>query len=195
MSETPAGPFNTVGNHLPWAAMTLDYTEQLAEAIPADLLDWSPGGGFFTPAEALMHIIDSRRLFARQLSGDTRTNDYYSAEYAHPDSLSGDWGFRGYGTMADLLSALEDSRAELDAWLDQPAAILDQATPGTVSDFPRKLRYYQNSGLDPAGLEFRGPDTVTRVIMAVTVHEAAHRGNLQAVLRLRGVTIGPVPSP
>src|SRR3954464_13294483 len=63
----------SIGQHLPWVNMTLDYTETLVAKIPDELLDFRPvdpnGHFFFSLAELAMHCADTRRMFANTLAG------------------------------------------------------------------------------------------------------------------------------
>jgi hypothetical protein len=59
----------TIGQHLPWVNMTLDYTESLLEKTPDELLDFRPvdpnGHFMFSIAELAMHCADTRRSVSR----------------------------------------------------------------------------------------------------------------------------------
>ncbi|MDQ3024086.1 MAG: DinB family protein, partial [bacterium] len=77
-----ATPAVSIGQHLPWVNMTLDYTEQLVEKMPEELLDFRPvdpnGHYMFSLGEIAMHLADTRRMFARTLAGSESTEGYWT---------------------------------------------------------------------------------------------------------------------
>jgi hypothetical protein len=180
----------SVGDSLPWALMTLDYTEKLAAAIPDELLDTrpvDPSGHFcFTPAEIVMHCADARRMFAGQLSGETNEAGYWSGG----PQADGVWQFKPHGGKAELLQSLRDTRALFAPFLELPGSELLAETAGTRASYQRNIEHLRELGRDTAPLEQAGPPNIMRVLFALTAHEAGHRGALQTLLRLHGVNLG-----
>jgi hypothetical protein len=59
--------------------------------------------------------------------------------------------------------------------------------------FRQNLEQMKEAGHPAGEWERRGPANVNRVLMALAVHEAGHRGTLQALLRLKGINVsGPL---
>jgi uncharacterized damage-inducible protein DinB len=169
--------------------MTLDYTDQVCAHIPDDMLDWRPehpaGNFMFSLAEIAMHCADARLMFARQLSGDNNTSDYWSAG---PDE-AGKWLFRPYGTKQAIIDSLAAARGELEPFTSRPAEELTATTPGTESAYSKTLSWMKEQGQETAEAEARGPATIMRVLMALTTHESGHRGSLMTLLHMQGVKL------
>jgi uncharacterized damage-inducible protein DinB len=183
----------SIGQHLPWVNMTLDYTEQLVEKIPDELLDFRPvdpnGHYMFSLAEIAMHLADTRRMFAHTLSGDASEEGFWT-EWDENDSgneMAMQWKFKPRGTKQEILDSLRSGREELNAWLSLPVSSLNESTDGTRESFNKNLEKMREKGADTSEVELRGPSTVNRVLFAVTAHESGHRGSLQTLLRLQGV--------
>ena len=177
----------TIGDVLPWATMTLDYTEQIAELIPDELLDQrptDPSGKFcFSPAELVMHCADARRMFAGQLIGEAQEDAYWSGG---PDD-EGVWEFKPYEGKDALLKSLRDTRALLTPYLERPANDLLAETEGTRASFDKNLEYMREHNHDTTRMERAGAPNIMRVLFAIAVHEAGHRGALQTLLRQHGI--------
>jgi len=186
-----AAPAVTIGQHLPWVNMTLDYTEQLVEKIPEDMLDFRPadpnGHYFFSLAELAMHCADSRRMFARTLAGSESQDGYWTEWDENDNSEDMTWKFKPRGSKQEILDSLREAREELSPWLSLPLSSLNEATDGTRASYEKNLGKMREKGADTADVELRGPSTVNRVLFAVTAHESGHRGTLQTLLRLQGV--------
>lgn len=183
----------TIGQHLPWVNMTLDYTEHLVEKIPDELLDFRPvdpnGHFMFSLAEIAMHCADSRRMFANTLAGIESEEGFWT-EWDEADAgneLAMAWKFKPRGTKQEILESLRSAREQLAPWLSLPLSSLNEATDGTRESFEKNLAKMREKGVDTAEVELRGPSTVNRVLFAVTAHESGHRGSLQTLLRLQGV--------
>jgi uncharacterized damage-inducible protein DinB len=180
----------TISDCLPWVALTLDYTEQVAAAIPAKLLDWrplDPSGRFcFSLAQIAMHIADARRMFAGQLAGATDEAEYWSSG---PQD-DGSWPFKPHGGLEPILVSLRGTRALLAPYLELPAEDILAETEGTRTSYARNLDYMRENGHDASRLERAGAPNIVRVLFALTVHEAGHRGALQTLLRQHGVNPG-----
>lgn len=180
----------TIGLALPWTSMTFDYTERIAATLTDELRDWrpnDPSGKFsFSLGEIVAHCADSRRMFARQLSGDDSTEGYWSEG---PDE-SGVWKFKELPSASELLDSLKSARAELQTWLDKPASEQWQATAGTRAVFERHLQQLRENAKDTTEAERRGPANINRVLFAAACHESGHRGSLQTLLRMQGVAAG-----
>lgn len=190
--DTSMQPVLCIGDALPWARMTLDYTDQLAALIPDELLGWrspDPSGAFsFSLGEIAAHISDARSMFIRQLSGAPEDDNYFSEGPKAPDYKH--WEFRPF-TKAELLASLAASRALAEEWLSRPADGIYAPTPGTTEAWEKmkaKLAEDGNSE-ELAKAELRGPASVVRVLMALCVHEAGHRGSLGTLLRQQGIAL------
>jgi len=186
-------PAITIGQHLPWVNMTLDYTEQIVSKIPEDLLDFRPvdpnGHFMFSLAELAMHCADTRRMFARQLAG-TESEEGMWTEWDENDAgseMAMTWRFKPRGTKQEILDSLRTAREELQPWFELPLSSLMEATDGTRALFDQNLTKLRAKGVDVAEMELRGPSTINRVLFALTAHEAGHRGTLQTLARLQGV--------
>jgi uncharacterized damage-inducible protein DinB len=186
MSAT-ARPQTNVGMALPWVNMMFDYTDKIAAAIPDELLDWRPtdpsGKWCFSLGEIAMHCADARRMFARQLSGDAREDDYWS----EGPGEDGVWPFKPHGSKQAILDSLKSSRSELQPFLERPASSITEITEGTHKAYEQWLKQMREKNKDTSELEARGPANVVRVLMAATVHESGHRGALQTLLRQHGI--------
>ena len=130
-----------------------------------------------------MHCADGRRMFARQLSGDAREDDYWSEGPAE----EGVWQFKPYGSKQAILDSLKASRSELQPFLERPASSITEITEGTHKAYEQWLKQMREQGKDTTELESRGPANVVRVLMAATAHESGHRGALQTLLRQHGI--------
>ena len=183
-------PARTVEDVLPWAKTTLDYTDQLAAIIPDELLNWRPedptGRFCFSLSEIVMHIADARRMFAGQLSGATDEDAYWSPGPGE----DGVWPFKELPDKAALLGSLGAARALITPWMERPADDLLAETKGTRAAFEKNLEYMREHGHDTAKLERAGVPGIMRVLFAIAVHEAGHRGSLQTLLRQHGVNLG-----
>lgn len=190
MDATPE-PRRTVGDQLPWTGMMLDYTEKLAEIVPAELLGWrpeDPSGAFcFSLAEILMHCADARLMFVRQLTGEDTTDGYWTTGEGPGDD--GVWSFREHDGKAAIIASLRAARALINEWLAAPESDLLDTTAGTRRVYEQQLEYLRSKELDTAALEQRGPANIMRVLMALTVHETGHRGALQTLLRQKGINL------
>ncbi len=188
-SATPV-PARTVGDALPWVRMTLDYTEQLAAAIPEELLDWRPtdptGKFCFSLAEIVMHCADARRMFAGQLSGECHDDEFWSSG----PNAAGAWPFKERPDKAALLDSLSAVRALFKPYLERPAEELTAETAGTRAAYRKNMEALKEGGHDTAMLERAGVPNIVRVLFAVAAHEAGHRGSLQTLLRQHGVNLG-----
>jgi uncharacterized damage-inducible protein DinB len=189
MSANPQSQL-TIGQSLPWVNMMFDYTEKIAAALPENLRDWRPtdpsGKFFFSLGELVAHMADARLMFARQLTGNTSEDGYISSG----PNEEGVWPFGDLGTPQDLVARLKTARAELQPWLDKPAAEQWTATDGTTAVFEKNLAQMKEKGQDTVLMEQRGPANVNRILFAVVAHESGHRGVLQTLLRMNGVELG-----
>jgi hypothetical protein len=184
----------TVGEQLPWVVNTFNYTERVVNTITPDLFDWRPddpsGGFMFSVGELVMHITDSRRDFARQLSGASRDDRYWSPQEFIPED--GVWTFRPRANYDEIYNCLRMARAELDVWLELPADRLLQPTSESRKLFDYAVEKLENEGKKPSpGMVKRGPLNPMRVMTAAAIHEAGHRGTLQTMLRMNGVSFNP----
>lgn len=190
--DTAMQPVLCIGDALPWARMTLDYTDKLAAQIPEKLLDWrspDPSGAFsFSLGEIAAHIADARAMFIRQLSGAPEDDNYFSEGPKEPDYKV--WEFKPF-TRAELLAGLAASRALAEEWLSRPAAGIYEPTPGTLAAWEKmKAKFAEDGKADElAKAELRGPASIVRVLMALCVHEAGHRGSLGTLLRQHGIAL------
>jgi uncharacterized damage-inducible protein DinB len=183
----------TIGQMLPWTSMMLDYTEKVAGALTDELRDWRPadpsGKFFFSLGELVAHCADARRMFARQLAGSTSEDGYWSSGPAEGDP-DGVWQFKPLPSAAELAASLKDARAELQPWLDMPAAEQWTVTDGAKAVFAKNLAAMRDKGMDTAESELRGPANINRILFAVVAHESGHRAALQTLLRMQGVAAG-----
>lgn len=183
-------PGRLINDALPWASMTLDYTERIANLIPLELLDWrpvDPSGHFcFSLAELVMHCADARRLFASQLSGEADEQGYWSGG---PEE-GGAWKFKPDPGKEALLQSLKNTRALFEPYLNRPADELLEETEGTRQAYARNLEFMRDHGHDTSRLEQSGAPNIMRVIFALTVHEAAHRSAMQTLLHQHGIATG-----
>ena len=177
----------TVAACYPWVGLILDYTEEIAELVPEDKLEWrlpDPSGKWhFSLAEIIMHSADARIMFARQLSGNESTVGYWSTG----PGQDGVWSFRPYGSRQEILDSLKSARAELRPWLEQPVSAAMETTEGTRRLFGKALAGMKEKEQDTAAVELRGPANIVRVLMACIAHESGHRGTLQTLLRVHGI--------
>jgi uncharacterized damage-inducible protein DinB len=181
----------TIGQHLPWVNMTLDYTDRLVALIPDELLDWRPtdpnGHFFFSLAEIAMHVADTRIMWARQMAGNESEEGYWSIWDETETEPENFWRFHPYGSKQAILDSLARSREELNAWLNLPLEQLNSVPTGNQSNFDKSLEKMREKGVDTADTELRGAATINRTLFAVAAHEAGHRGTLQTLLRINGV--------
>ncbi|MEZ5339427.1 MAG: DinB family protein [bacterium] len=188
--DSAAQTSKTIAQVYPWLNMTLDYTEKIAALIPEELLDWryeDPSGKWtFSLAEQAMHCADARIMFARQLSGNSSEEGYWS----QGPGEDGVWPFREYGSKQAILDSLKSARAELDEVMNRGAAEVLTIPEGTKKVYEQVLKQMQEQGADTSGLETRGPANIIRVLMAAVVHESGHRGSMQTLLRMKGVNAG-----
>lgn len=191
--DTARQPVLLIGDALPWVRMTLDYTDKLAQQLPAELLHWrspDPSGAFsFSLGEIVAHIADCRRMFIGQLEGAEVPEDlYWSEGPREPDYTV--WEFKPF-TRETLLDSLAAARMVVDEWLARPADGMYEPTPGTTEVWEKmKAKLSQDGNSEElARAELRGPASVVRVLMALAVHEAGHRGSLGTLLRQHGVAL------
>jgi hypothetical protein len=130
-----------------------------------------------------MHCADSRRMFARQLSGEQREDDYWSEG---PEE-AGTWKFKECQGKQEVLDSLRAARQELQPFLDLPASSLTAVLQPTLESFDKMVAQLKEQGKDTSEIEARGPANVVRVMMALVAHESGHRASLQTLLRLQGV--------
>jgi hypothetical protein len=180
----------TVGDQLPWVVNTFNYTDSVASYVPDELMDYrpvDPSGAFhFSICELLMHISDSRRDFARQLSGANRDGGYWSPQEFIPED--GVWTFREYCNRDELFNSLRMARGELDVWLELPADRLLQPTSESRKLYDQAIEKLERDNRKPSpGMLKRGPLNPMRVMTAAAIHESGHRGALQTLMRLNGV--------
>lgn len=179
----------TLRESLPWVKMTLDQMEQVAELIPEDELDWRPedpsGKYCFSLSEIVKHVTDARVMFASQLSGEEKEDAYWS----EPDE-DGTWKFAAHKDKAELLDRLAASRHVVEPWLDKPVSALLEVTDGTRAIFDRHVAALKEQDKPVEDWERRGSANINRVLMALAIHEAGHRGTLQTLLRQKGINIG-----
>jgi len=183
--ETNTTP--TLEQALPWIPMVLDMTERLTALIPEEKLSWrlpDPSGRWaFSLGELALHCADSRRMFARQLAGDASETGYWS----DGPGEGGVWKFRDTPGREEILRSLRETRAELQLFLDRPAADMTAITDGARATFARALEQMKSKGQDSSAAERRGPPNIVRILMAVVAHENGHRAVLQTMLRLQGI--------
>lgn len=182
----------SVAEYLLWLGMTLDYTDKIAAAIPDELLDWrpeDPGGKYcFSLAELVMHIADARLMFSSQLTGDDVSEQYWAS--SEGPNEEGVWTFKEYDGKPALLDSLKSARDVYGPWLQQPSSTLLDVPEGARKAYDGFVEKMKEGGQATAEMEKRGPASVLRVLMAVTAHEAGHRGALQTLLRQHGVSVG-----
>lgn len=180
----------TLGVAFPWLNMTFDTTEELAKLIPEDLLDWrhaDPSGKWaFSLGEIVMHCSDARIMFARQLSG----NDSHEGYCSDGPGEDGVWKFKEHGGRQAILKCLAASRKELEPYMQMPVSKMGEITEGSQTAFDKHLAMMKEKSMDTADAEARGPANLVRVLMAMAVHEAGHRGSLQTLLRQKGINFG-----
>ena len=180
----------TIGVAFPWLNMTLDCTDDLAKLIPEDLLDWrhdDPSGKWcFSLGEIAMHCSDARIMFARQLSG----NDSHEGYFSEGPGEDGVWKFKAHGGKQAILDCLAASRKEIEPFMQMPVSAMGEITEGSQSAFDKHLAAMKENDQDTAEVEARGPANIVRVLMAIAVHEAGHRGSLQTLLRQKGINFG-----
>jgi uncharacterized damage-inducible protein DinB len=193
MADTAMQPALSIGDALPWVRMTLDYTDRLAGSIPENLLDWrspDPSGAFsFSLGEIAAHTADARRMFVATLTGEKDESAYWSSGPKEPDYKL--WEFRSF-TLPEVIESLAASRALVEEWLARPASGMLEATDGTRESWEKMKAKLTEDGQaeELVKAELRGPATVLRIMMALAVHEAGHRGSLQTLLRQHGVATG-----
>ncbi len=88
-----------------------------------------------------------------------------------------------------MLGRLAEARSVVEHWLDQPASTLLDVTENSKAVFQENLKRMKEAGHSSEDWERRGPANVNRVLVALAVHEAGHRGTLQALLRQQGINI------
>jgi uncharacterized damage-inducible protein DinB len=186
-SQTQREP--TIREQLPWVKLTMDYMDRIAATIPEDQLDWrpeDPSGNFcFSLVEIVKHANDARIMFLSQLTGEEEPEGYWS----EGPGEDGSWKFSGHRDKAEVLERLNQSRAVAEEWLDKPASMLMETTPGTRKTFDSMIERLKEAGGPVDEWERRGPASVNRVLMALAVHEAGHRGALQTLLRQQGINV------
>lgn len=187
--DTSMQPEANLREALPWVKMTLDYTDKVAALIPEELLDWRPedpsGKWCFSLGEIVKHITDARLMYASQLSGEDPKDAYWS-DYKE----DGTWEIAPHKDKAEVLERLGAARGEVEPWLDKPASALNKVMEATRAVFDKQLQALREQGREVGDWELRGPATINRVLMALAVHEAGHRGALQTLLRQKGINIG-----
>jgi hypothetical protein len=188
-AESATKAVATVGQSLPWTDLVLDSTEKIAAIIPENLLEWrlnDPSGKWhFSLAEIAMHCADSRRMFARQLTGEERQDDYWSGDPGE----NGIWPFRAYGNKEAILASLKEARAEMRPFFERPASDLMMTTEGTRRIFDKALSGMREKGRDTGVMELRGPANLNRIIMALLCHESGHKSTLLTLLRMHGINV------
>ncbi|MCC7477276.1 DinB family protein [bacterium] len=187
--DTAAGQQLSIGAAIAMLRIYFDYTDQVCAAVPEDRMDWRPdgadGGYYFSLAESIQHIADTRLQFARQLEGSDSEEGSWNTGYT--DSVS-PWEFRR-GSLAEIMQSLKSSRGMLEPWLERPLADLIQPTAGTRKLYEERLRARREAGEDTSALEARGPSTLASVLFFLSAHEQGHRAVLQTQLRQLGYTI------
>ncbi len=187
--DTSAQQGQTVAGAIAMLRHYLDYTDLVCAAVPEDRQHWRPegadGGYYFSLAESVQHIADTRLQFARQLEGSDSEEGFWNTAYT--DSTS-PWEFRS-GSLEEILASLKANREQLESWLNRPLAELTQPTAGARSAFEAKLKARREAGEDTAALEQRGPATLAGVLFFLSAHEQGHRAVLQTQLRQLGFTI------
>lgn len=189
--QSPAAGL-TIGEQIPWVAKTLHHTESVAALIPAQLLDWRPadptGRWSFSLAEIAMHCADIRLMFAKQLRGEDSSELYWLDS---PKDGSGIWTRRREPAgPQEIVASLAAGREELEPWLALPYEQTLTVTAGMQHSFNQYLASQREKGLDTSEAERRGPSTLNRIFFTLACHEAGHRGALQALLRLHGLSPG-----
>jgi uncharacterized damage-inducible protein DinB len=183
----------TISDVMPWVTMTLDYTEQVAAAIPEDKLDWRPsdpsGKWSFSLGEIAMHCADSRLMFARTMAGEDDNEEGYWLKYPEGEGESVWTRLREPANKQEILDSLRAGRAALQPWLDKPVSELLSSTDGHRKSYEDMLAKMREKGKDSAEAERRGPANINRSLMATACHEAGHRGALQTLLRQFGINV------
>jgi uncharacterized damage-inducible protein DinB len=186
-SQTQREPI--IRDQLPWVTLTLDHTEKLAELIPEDELDWRPvdpsGKWSFSLVEIIKHVTDARIMYVGQLTGEEDSGNYWS----EPPGEDGSWKFGNHKDKAEVVSRLAEARKGVEEWLDKPASMLLEVTGGTTAAYNSIIEQIRKQGGPLEDYQRRGPANVNRVLMALAVHEAGHRGTLHALLRQKGINI------
>ena len=186
-SQTQSVPI--IRDQLPWVTLTLDFTDKLAELIPEDELDWRPvdpsGKWSFSLVEIIKHVTDSRIMFIGQLNGDEDSGKYWS----EPPGEDGMWKFADHKDKAEVVTRLVEARRGIEEWLDKPASMLLEVTDGWRATFEMIIERVKAHDGPVEDYYRRGPANINRVLMALAVHEAGHRGTLHALLRQKGINI------
>jgi len=181
-----------IAEHLMWVPYMFSTTEEVAEHLTDDLLDWRPadptGAWQFSLAEIVMHIADARRMFCSQLSGDDPLPDYWCPSFWSGEDPrdDGSYAFRPHGGRVALLADLKAARELFKPYLTRPASEVGQSTEGTEKFNREMIEQLKAGGADPAPLERSGPSTIYQVLLMTIAHESGHRGALHTLLRING---------
>lgn len=181
-----------VSDLLPFVKETLDKTDLICSLIPEHLLDWrpaDPSGRFsFSLGEIAIHIGDSRRSFARVLSGNNTEGGYLSDFLPQPENGS-NWRFKP-ASKTQIMEHLASARLELEEWLYKPADQILESTEASRARFERHIAKLESDGKNTSEALRRGPVSINRTLAYTATHESGHRGSLQTLLRSHGINVG-----
>ncbi|MCC7479312.1 hypothetical protein IT575_12770 [bacterium] len=184
-----SGAALSVGDGLPIVALCLSGSERVCKLVDDSLWALRPadpsGRWSFSLGELVMHIADARWLFAGQLDGADYSPRYFVTN--QPRDPGAIWTFRP-GAPEAALESLQDGRAAIQRWLEQPLEKLWQPTSGTEDFFHSYQQKLRAAGEEEMAQAYarRGPASLARTLSGLVAHESGHRGSLQTLLRLQG---------
>jgi len=187
--EAATAATRTIAEELPWAVTMTGYTDQVCNSVTEENRGCRPedpsGGFFFSAAEQVMHIADTRWQMLGWLDGNDYSDRVFCNDYPGKDA---EWQFRDAG-LDEIKQSIADSRAKLDEWLGKPAAELQHSTPGLVQAHQQRIEAMRAEGKDTAELEAKGPGKLANTILFLVAHEQAHRASIQLILRMHGAEV------
>jgi uncharacterized damage-inducible protein DinB len=155
------------------------WTRELVAAMPDEHFDWTPGDGAFSAGQLVRHLMQAevfwRRMLERALAGETY-DPFAFAEDPGADRMR---TFRAPNLQYSADPRLGSSFAALlDAWEG-----IQADTEGLIAGLTEDQL---------AGIRLRHPltgfeGTLHELLLVMLEHEAHHRGQLSAYMKVLGV--------
>ncbi len=155
------------------------WTRDLVAAVPEEHFDWAPGEGDFTAGQLVRHLMQSEVFWARLIGGAVAGEPYDPLDLSEPVGEARMKQFRVPNVQVSARPKLGSSFSELlAAWEG-----IQQGTEELIGGFTAEQLESVVVEHPLTGLRA----TLDEFLMVMCEHEAHHRGQLSAYLKVLGV--------
>lgn len=155
------------------------WTRAIVAAVPEEKFDWAPAEDAFSCGDLVRHLIQSEIFWTRLIEHGARGEEFDPFDLEEPPGDRRMTAFRGHNLQAAHNPRYGTSPGECLAKWEEVSAETERRLQ-TIEDEALHARRMHHP---LAGLE--GP--VWEFLVAMLEHEAHHRGQLSAYLKMLGV--------